>query len=57
MDLNKLLAFDLEIAKEIPAYATDWQRFEPLGISCLAQALSVNIGGNIQNSGCRFPKP
>jgi len=38
MDNSKLIAFDIEIAKEIPAYAPDWQRYEPLGISCLAVA-------------------
>jgi hypothetical protein len=40
MDNEKLIAFDIEIAKEIPTFAPDWQVYEPLGISCLALALS-----------------
>jgi hypothetical protein len=36
----KLAAFDIEIAKEIPAGAKDWGKFEPLGISCAALAVS-----------------
>ena len=38
----KLAAFDLEIAKEIPAGASDWGRYEPLGVSCAAVAFSDN---------------
>lgn len=36
----KLITFDIEIAKEIPAHAPDWQLYEPLGVSCLALAVS-----------------
>ena len=36
----KLAAFDIEIAKEIPAGAKDWEKFKPLGISCAALAAS-----------------
>lgn len=32
----KYLAFDLEIAKEIPEGETDWKRHRPLGITCAA---------------------
>ncbi|MFN2159361.1 MAG: ribonuclease H-like domain-containing protein [Anaerolineales bacterium] len=34
----KLAAFDIEIAKEIPAGVKNWQKYEPLGISCAALA-------------------
>lgn len=40
MSKSNLAAFDLEIAKEIPAGARNWQRFEPLGICCLALAFN-----------------
>jgi hypothetical protein len=36
----KYLAFDLEIAKEIPEDATDWKAHRPLGITCAAAASS-----------------
>jgi len=32
----KYLAFDLEIAKEIPEGETDWKKHRPLGITCAA---------------------
>ena len=38
----RLAAFDLEIAKEIPAGASDWGRYEPLGVTCTAVAFSDN---------------
>jgi len=33
---KKLIAFDLEIAKEIPEGCEDWRTIRPLGISCAA---------------------
>lgn len=36
----KLAAFDIEVAKEIPSGAREWEKYEPLGISCAALALS-----------------
>lgn len=39
----KVVAFDLEIAKEIPEGA-DWDSLRPLGISCAA-TLSIPLGG------------
>ena len=38
----KLAAFDLEIAKEIPAGASDGVSDAPLGVSCAAVAFSDN---------------
>jgi RNase_H superfamily len=32
----KYLAFDIEIAKEIPEDAPDWKQYRPLGITCAA---------------------
>ena len=32
----KLVAFDVEIAREIPAGERDWRRLDPLGITCAA---------------------
>ncbi len=32
----KYIAFDLEIAAEIPEGATDWKQYRPLGITCAA---------------------
>lgn len=32
--MNRILAFDLEIAKVIPDEAKDWKEYWPLGISC-----------------------
>lgn len=36
----KYLAFDLEIAKEVPEDETDWKKNRPLGITCAAAASS-----------------
>lgn len=36
----KYLAFDIEIAKEIPEGETDWKAHRPLGITCAAAASS-----------------
>lgn len=36
----KYLAFDLEIAREVPADETDWKKHRPLGITCAAAASS-----------------
>jgi hypothetical protein len=33
---RKYLAFDIEIAAEIPEGATDWKEYRPLGITCAA---------------------
>jgi hypothetical protein len=33
---RKYLAFDIEIAREIPDEARDWKRYRPLGITCAA---------------------
>jgi len=37
---QKYLAFDIEIAKEIPEGETDWKAHRPLGISCAATLAS-----------------
>lgn len=34
--MTKYLAFDIEIAKEIPEDVTDWKNIRPLGITCAA---------------------
>jgi len=34
--MNKVVAFDLEIVKEIPEGVKDWRQVRPLGISCAA---------------------
>lgn len=34
--MEKILAFDLEIVKEIPEGCKDWKEIRPLGISCAA---------------------
>ena len=34
--MKKILAFDLEIVKEIPEGCKDWKEIRPLGISCAA---------------------
>ena len=39
----KFLAFDIEIAKEIPEGETDWKRHRPLGISCAATLRSDTV--------------
>lgn len=36
----KYLAFDIEIAKDIPEGETDWKRHRPLGITCAATLAS-----------------
>jgi hypothetical protein len=36
--MRKFLAFDLEIAKELPEDAADWKQHRPLGITCAATA-------------------
>lgn len=38
--MTKYLAFDIEIAKEIPEGETDWKAHRPLGITCAAAASS-----------------
>jgi len=42
----KYLAFDLEIAAEIPEGETDWKQYRPLGITCAAAA---DNEGNLWN--------
>jgi len=37
--MRKIVAFDLEIAKQVPDDATDWKEYWPLGISCGATFL------------------
>lgn len=43
---KKLLAFDIEIAKEIPEGETDWKEYRPFGITCAAAA---DEDGNLWN--------
>lgn len=38
----KLISFDLEIAKSLPDGFDDWQKFAPLGITCVALAIKKN---------------
>jgi len=40
--MKPYLAFDLEIAKQIPDGAADWRVYRPLGISCAATFLSTD---------------
>lgn len=37
---NKYLAFDIEIAKELPETVSDWTAYRPLGITCAATLAS-----------------
>ena len=38
--MPELIAFDIEIAHEMPDEAQDWSRFRPLGISCAATQIA-----------------
>ena len=41
--MNKVIAFDLEIVKEIPE-GVEWKDIRPLGISCAASLLNTSLG-------------
>jgi hypothetical protein len=45
--VNKVLAFDLEIVKEIPEGVENWRDVRPLGISCAATLMNDNALSNL----------
>jgi hypothetical protein len=45
--MNKVLAFDLEIVKEIPEGVENWRDVRPLGISCAAALSNVRPLSNL----------
>ncbi len=39
-NIQKLIAFDIEIAESLPDGVEDWSRYRPLGISCAATIIA-----------------
>ena len=54
---RKYLAFDLEIAKEIPEGALDWKAHHPLGITCAATLTSDSDEPHLWYSRSNYNQP
>jgi hypothetical protein len=55
--MKPYLAFDLEIAKQIPDGAADWRAYRPFGVSCAATFLSTERAPRVWYSKDRRGQP